>query len=289
MTGLGFQVVHPFHAEAIFHYQRHGFAFLGMKTIVTDVVRENKQTNRLGYTEQCKDGSRMGAGLPEYLLIFRKPQTDRSRGYADVPVVKSKSDYTRGRWQFDAHGFMRSSGKRLLTPDEITKLPWKSVFRLFRQMSATEVYDIERDVALAEAMERTGQLPPDFMLLQPVSWHPDVWTDVTRMRTLNGKQTERARDKHLCPFQFDIVERVIRQMSQPGEIVYDPFSGLGTVPMYAVKLGRKGRGCELNAAYFADSVAYCQAAERELGMPTLFDLMQVEAEECDEVPAEALA
>src|SRR3546814_7776947 len=56
-------------------------------------------------------GSRMGAGVPEYLLIFRKPPTDRSNGYADVPVVKDKEAFTRGRWQFDAHGFTRSNGK----------------------------------------------------------------------------------------------------------------------------------------------------------------------------------
>jgi hypothetical protein len=59
----------------IAHYRKHGFAYLGMMTIVTDVVRENAQTYRLGWTEQCKDGSRMGVGMPEYLLLFRKPQT----------------------------------------------------------------------------------------------------------------------------------------------------------------------------------------------------------------------
>jgi hypothetical protein len=90
MDGLGFQTVDPFHADCIAHYRKHGFAYLGMITIVTDVVRENNQTYRLGWTEQCKDGTRMGVGMPEYLLLFRKPQTDRTRGYADVPVVKAK-------------------------------------------------------------------------------------------------------------------------------------------------------------------------------------------------------
>ena len=54
---------------------------MGMKTIVTDVVRENNQTYRLGWTEQCKDGTKMGVGMPEYLLIFRKPATDRTNAY----------------------------------------------------------------------------------------------------------------------------------------------------------------------------------------------------------------
>jgi DNA modification methylase len=298
MTGLGFQVVHPFHAEAIAHFQRHGFAFLGMKTIVTDVVRENAQTYRLGWTEQCKDGTRMGAGLPEYLLIFRKPQTDRSRGYADEPVVKDKplvldaggvprefapkdrrpiipgTGYSRGRWQMDAHGFARSSGERLLTPSEIAALPWDAVFNLFRDHSRSTVYDYERDVALAEALEREGRLPPDFMLLQPASWHPEVWTDVTRMRSLNGNQAARNREKHLCPLPFDIVNRAIEQYSEPGEVVWDCFGGIGTVPYCAVLRGRVGWATELNPRYWADGAGYCAAAEREITAPSLFDLME---------------
>ena len=98
MTGLGFQTVYPFHAQCIAHYTKHGFGYMGMKTIVTDVVRENNQTYRLGYSEQCKDGSKMGVGMPEYLLLFRKPPTETTDSYADTPVVKSKADYTRGRW-----------------------------------------------------------------------------------------------------------------------------------------------------------------------------------------------
>jgi hypothetical protein len=122
MTGLGFQIVYPFHAKCIEHYTKHGFGYMGMKTIVTDVVRENNQTYRLGWTEQCKDGTKMGCGMPEYLLLFRKPPTDTKNSYADEPVIKSKDDYTVGRWQIDAHGFWRSNGDRLFTPQELRTL-----------------------------------------------------------------------------------------------------------------------------------------------------------------------
>jgi hypothetical protein len=100
LTGLGFQTVYPFHARCIDHYTRHGFAYMGMKTIVTDVVRENNQTYRLGWSEQCKDGTKMGVGMPEYLLIFRKPPTDNSNSYGDFPVRKAKADYSLSRWQW---------------------------------------------------------------------------------------------------------------------------------------------------------------------------------------------
>ncbi len=272
LTGLGFQTVYPFHCDAIAHFQRHGFAYLGLVTVVTDVVRENNQTYRLGYSEQCKDGSRMGVGMPEYLIVLRKPQTDRTKGYADRPVVKAKADYSLGRWQVDAHGFHRSGGNRLLTADDLRGLEHHQMFKLFRAHQATHVYDYEAHVALNDALAARGELPTDFMLLQPPSWSPDVWTDVARMRTLNGAQSAKGREAHLCPLQLDIVDRAIIQYSNPGDVVYDPFCGLGTVPMRAVALKRRGLGVELNERYFRDAIYYCRAAERELSTPTLFDL-----------------
>lgn len=277
MTGLGFQTVYPFHCRTIEHYTRHGFAYMGMKTIVTDVVRENNQTYRLGWTEQCKDGSRMGVGMPEYLLLFRKPVTDSSNGYADLPVVKAKDRYTRSRWQVDAHGFTRSSGDRLLTPDELQGLSHADIFKLFREYSLSTVYDFEHHVRIGEALEQRGLLPVTFMLLQPQSWSPEVWSDITRMLTLNGAQSAKGKEMHLCPMQFDIADRVIEQFSMPGEEVYDPFGGLMTVPFRAIKQGRRGRGCELSNSYFLDGAAYCAAAAREMAMPSLFDLEELAA------------
>ena len=360
LTGMGFQTVYYFHKDAIQHFERGGFASMGMVTIVTDVVRENSQTYRLGWTEQCKDGSKMGVGMPEYLLLFRKPPSDSSNGYADVPVVKNKAEYSRSRWQVDAHGFHRSSGNRLLSEDEIRGMPHERIFKLFRKHSLENVYDFEEHVKLGEALEvcahcghihlgirgddddgkvcgypltssgngsdrpatartctsaareagvgdrildtaaRSGAdvhqagslpdlicrcprynsaLPKKFMLLQPQSWHSEVWTDVTRMRSLNGAQSAARRQLHLCPMQFDIASRVITQYSQPGEVVFDPFVGIGTVAEQAVRLGRFGRGVELSASYFKDAVFYCEKAEMEASVPTLFDMDEEEERE----------
>ncbi len=273
LTGLGFQTLQPFHAEALQHYMRHGFALLAMITVVTDVVRENNQTYRLGWTENCKDGSKMGAGVPEYVLIFRKPPTDNSDGYADEPVVKSKTDYSRARWQTDAHGFWRSSGDRPLLPHELDNLPAAQIFRRFRDHYLTGVYDYAGHVETGEHLDRKGRLPSGFMLLQPPSWHPDVWTDVARMRTLNMLQEKKGQQQHLCPIQFDIVDRLLDRYSMPGEVVYDPFGGIMTVPYCAVKAGRVGRAVELSPSYFADGVAYVRAAADEMSAPALFDLL----------------
>lgn len=301
INGLGFQTVTRFSDMTAEHFERHGFAFLGRKTVVTDVVRENNQTYRLGWTEQCKDGSRMGAGMPEYVLLFRRPPSDTSNGYADRPVVKAKKEwlsggepvdvgeddafevpqakwrnpdgYSRARWQLDAHGFMRSNGDRALTPEELYGLTAKEVYRLFKRYSLHTVYDFEQHVRIAEGLESKGSLPPTFMLLPPASWHPDVWADVARMRTLNSSQAAKGREMHLCPLQIDIADRLITQLSMPGEVVYDPFAGIGTVPTRAVKLGRIGWGTELNPRYWADACVYVEAAAQAVATPSLLDLL----------------
>ncbi|GHG24456.1 DNA methyltransferase [Paracoccus aerius] len=292
INGFGFQTLSTLHMDCVREFQRHGFAYLGMKTITTDVVRENNQTYRLGWSEQCKDGSRMGCGVPEYLLIFRRPPSDRSNGYADRPVKKAKKEwdpegkdwrnpegYSRARWQIDAHGYMRSSGDRPLLPGDLDGLDADRVYKVWKAHNLSQVYDFEHHVRIGEHLEMSGRLPPTFMLLPPHNLHPDVWTDVARMRTINAEQARKGQEMHLCPLQFDIVDRAIAQYTEPGETVYDPFGGLMTVPFRAVKLGRKGIGVELNKGYWLDGVKYVEAAARDVATPSLFDFLEGDATE----------
>lgn len=273
-TGTGMPTVEPFHAQCIEHYMRHGFQYFGMITVVTDVVRENNQTYRLGWTEQCKDGSKMGVGCPEYILLFRKLPTDRSTAYADDPVKKSKEEYTRAQWQIDAHGYWRSSGDRLLTKDEIKQFPVSKLQAAYRKYSRNAVYNYEEHVKLAEELDKDGKLPATFMVVAPGSWNQmEVWDDINRMRTLNSNQKRRRLQMHVCPLQLDIAERIINRYSNEGDIVLDPFGGLMTVPMTAVKMHRYGYGIELNSDYFRDGTGYLQEAENEIETPTLFDFM----------------
>ena len=314
INGLGFQTISPFSDDCVQRFRKHGFAFLSRVTIGTDVVRENNQSYRLGWTEQCKDGTRMGNGLPEYVLRFRKPPTDRSNGYADVPVVKEKSQsfadpseqadkslpvgegvrvvphdkrlrpvpgagYSRGRWQVDAHGVWRSSGDRPMLPDELrrlVKLAPKLVYRGWKAWSENHVYDHALHVEFTEVLAAEARLPSKFMLVPPHSDHPDIRTDVARMRTLNMIQQRKGFEQHLCPLQFDIVEREIDQHSMPGETVFDPFGGIMTVPYCALRMGRQAVAVELNPDYFRDGCVHAAVASGGGSMPGLFDLLEAE-------------
>lgn len=70
-------------------------------------------------------------------------------------------------------------------------------------------------------MEDIGKLPATFMAVPPISNNPDVWTDITRMNTLNSEQAKKNEVKHICPLQLDIIERLIERYSNPGETVGD--------------------------------------------------------------------
>ena len=275
-TGTGMPTIEPFHALCIQHFMGHGFQYFGMITVLTDVVRENNQTYRLGYTEQCKDGTKMGVGCPEYILLFRKLPSDTSKAYADQPVSKRKEDYSLARWQVDAAGFWRSSGDRRVAPEELAALPIGKISGRYKELSRRHVYDYHGHVNTAEALLQVGKLSKTFETLPAQSWSPWVWDDIHRMRTLNTTQSQRRQQMHVCPLQLDIVERVIERYSSPGDLVLDPFGGLMTVPETAVKMGRYGYGIELNPEYYADGVEYCRSAEAQVGQPTLFDLLEVE-------------
>ena len=274
-TGDGMPTIDPFSEMTVFHYMQHGFRYMGRITVDTDVVRENNQTYRLGYTEMCKDGSKMGIGCPEYVLLFRKLPTDTSRAYADLPVTKNKNEYSLARWQIDAHASWKSSGNTLLSYEDMKGAGIDKIRHLFRNYEREHTYNYEEHVRFAEELEHYGKLPKTFMAVDPVSKKPWIWDDVTRMRTLNVRQSQKKRQNHICPLQLDIVERLIERYSNKGETVFDPFGGIQTVPYCAVKMGRKGLSTELNYDYWKDGLSYLYEAEMEVSAPTLFDLMEI--------------
>lgn len=283
-TGDGYSTVSPFHARILMHTLGHGFHYLGMITVATDVVTENNQSYRLSYGAMLKDGSKMGVGSPEYVLLFRKPQTDRTAGWADERVTKDAAGYSLARWQIDADAVWRSNGDRHLTPEEWAAIPSAELYKAWRRYAAAHPYDHDEHVAVGEALEqrdswidddgrrRGGKLPKKFAMLAPNPPHPHIWHDVNRMHTLNAEQARRNVEQHICPLQFDIVDRLIRRYSNEGDVIFDPFGGLSTVAVRALKLGRQGRTVELNPAYWADGVRYLQAEERRASMPSLFDI-----------------
>lgn len=327
VTGLGFPTLEPFSDECAAAFRKHGFQLMGRITVDTDVVRENAQTNRLTQKEQAKDGSKMGCGTPEYVLLFRKPPSDLSNGYADIPVrneamlarrrlrdleslagkagrlrkegkevpvalteaeaelercgaelAEAARAYSVSHWQIDAAGIWRSSGDRLPDDEILCALPLGAIKRMWREYSGRGTYDLRENERLNEVLLSRGILPGGWQLFAPVGRSENVWTDIERIRTLNSDLARRGMEQHVCPLPLDIPERLIRRYTMPGEVVFDPFAGIGSVPYQALKMGRRARGTELNGDYWAVACGYCEKVMAAESVPTLFDLAALDEE-----------
>jgi DNA modification methylase len=148
----------------------------------------------------------------------------------------------------------------------------KRVCNLWKKHDLEEVYNYSKHLELSEELEKLGKLSSLFMTLPTHSNNEMVWTDINRMNTLNANQANKKKEKHICPLQLDIIERLINRYSMEGDNVFDPFGGLLSTCYIASKLKRKSRAHELNSQYFADGLYHLKALEYELSTPTLFDL-----------------
>lgn len=78
-----------------------------------------------------------------------------------------------------------------------------------------------------------------------------VWMDIRQSDTLQKKSARDDKDeRHICPLQLEVIQRCIELWTNPGDIVLDPFAGIGSVPYVAVKMGRRGIGVELKESYY---------------------------------------
>jgi DNA modification methylase len=281
-TGTGFSTVNPFHAKTLFAFMQHGWEYMGMAIIPTDVVAENNQTYRLTYGEMKKDATKMGYGSPEFLLTFRKPQTNKGKAYADVPVRHEPEQYGLGRWQLDADAIWRSSGNRLLDIPGLVKMAksesgLSKIKKTVREHFLAFGYDYDQHVAITEALHAEGKLPKVFSLMTPPlegEQREMIWDDILRMKTLNMNQARKKKEQHVCPLQLDIIKRSIERYTNEGDLVYDCFGGIFSVPYMAVKMNRRGYGVELNADYWGDGIQYLKEAEAGKDIPTLFDFLK---------------
>ena len=89
-----------------------------------------------------------------------------------------------------------------------------------------------------------------------ISWARGTWDDIRETDVLEGWKLGRDEDdeKHVCPLQLEVVRRCVKLWTNPGEVVFDPFAGIGTVPYIAVEEGRQGLGFELKESYHRQAV-----------------------------------
>lgn len=101
-----------------------------------------------------------------------------------------------------------------------------------------------------------------------------VWWDINQSDTLNRVAAKEDKDeRHICPLQISVIERCVELWSNPGDIVLDPFDGIGSTGYKALLMGRKHIGVELKESYYKLAVENLEQAEMlsQTDQMSLFD------------------
>ena len=97
-----------------------------------------------------------------------------------------------------------------------------------------------------------------------------VWMDINQSDTLQRQSAREEKDeRHICPLQLEVIKRCIELWTNPGDIVLDPFAGIGSTPYTAIRMDRRGMGIELKESYYKQAVANCREAAGEAIIPDL--------------------
>jgi DNA modification methylase len=123
-----------------------------------------------------------------------------------------------------------------------------------------------------------------------INWAEGCWSDIIETDTLNTKEAKSEDDtKHICPLQLEVIRRCVLLYSNPGEIVFSPFAGIGSEGFVAVggrspktklsvKDARRFYGCELKPEYHAQAIRNIDSAiarnQEQSTTPMLFDLQE---------------
>lgn len=87
-----------------------------------------------------------------------------------------------------------------------------------------------------------------------IDWAESCWQDIKETDTLNVRPAKGVDDvKHICPLQLPVINRLVKLYSNPGEIVFSPFAGIGSEGYESLKLGRRFYGCEIKPEYIAEA------------------------------------
>jgi hypothetical protein len=96
-----------------------------------------------------------------------------------------------------------------------------------------------------------------------IDWAECCWADIRETNTLNVREARSEDDtKHICPLQLDVIDRLVRLYTNPGELVFSPFTGIGSEGYVSLQRGRRFYGCELKPEYHAQALKNLAKAEK---------------------------
>ena len=222
--------------EVVKLHEKHGFYYKNRITIWKEPLKVRMRTmvRSLMHKLIVEDSTECFTAMPDYVLVFKK------KGENKVPVTHPV-------------GLSFYAGATPVLPDMVDKYG---------------DYDTLRK-------KYAGWSDPKTNKLSHIIWQryaSAVWDDIRIDEVLQYKESKDEDDeKHVHPLQLDVIHRLVELYSNPGEVVFTPFMGVGSEVYGAVRLGRKGIGIELKDTYFKQAVK--NLAELDMAIPkqeTLF-------------------
>lgn len=109
--------------------------------------------------------------------------------------------------------------------------------------------------------EPIAHTPDDFSVDLWQRYASPVWMDINQSNTLQYMSAREDDDeRHIAPLQLDVIERAIELWTNPNDVVYTPFLGIGSEAYVALKMGRRAIGSELKPSYCNVAVENCERA-----------------------------
>ena len=209
--------------EIIKIHEKYGFEYRNRITIWKEPLKVRMRTmvQSLMHKFIVEDSTKCFTAMPDYLLIFTK------KGENEVPVTHP-------------FGINHYAG-------EIPILP--NILRAWNNANKTAFNEDE----LWKHLNKTNK-ENEITKLNHYIWQryaSSVWDDIRIDNVLPFRDCKEEDDeKHVHPLQLDVIDRIVELYSNPGEVVFTPFMGVGSEVFSAVSMGRKGIGVELKNSYF---------------------------------------
>lgn len=208
-----------------------GLVYHGRATIWKDPVVEMQRTKAHGllYKNIRGDSTHNRVGMPDYMLFFRKPHDKGDDVYMPVKHAATDDIDTAVKIATEWLKELRHNGLCTNVPDE-------NALKVLMQDAQFDVYEWQK-------------------LASP------VWMDINQGNVLRRVKAVND-EKHVCPLQLDTIAKCLRLYTKPGDVVMDPFNGIGSTGYEAVKMTRRYIGFELKPEYAAQANANLTEAEK---------------------------
>lgn len=212
--------------EIIRIHEKHGFQYRNRVTIWKEPLKVRMRTmvKSLMHKLIVEDSTQCFTAMPDYMIIMTR------RGDNEVPVTHPE-------------GLKRYFGATPILPN---------ILQAWNNANDTKFTEDELWAHLKANFH--DHEDPKSNKLSHYIWQryaSSVWDDIRIDNVLPFRDSKEEDDeKHVHPLQLDVIDRIVELYSNPGEVVFTPFMGVGSEVFSPVSLGRKAIGAELKDSYF---------------------------------------